>query len=262
MLLMPPLCWAGNAVVARALVGQFPPLALSCLRWVLAFAFLLPFAWHQWHAQRHALKGHTWMIGLMSLLGVGVYNSFQYLALQTSPVLNVTLIAASAPVFVLLTGALFFGERIYMRQLLGAAVSICGVLAVLLRGQWTQLLELRIAAGDAWMLAAAASWAVYTWLIRRHRPAMDGVPFLAMQMAIGSALIAPFALWEGASGASVVWSSSALWGLLFVATFPSLVAYWCWDIGVARAGAVVPRARLSNSIKRKKAAAAKVELNI
>ncbi len=34
LLTLPPLFWAGNAVLARMLVGEVPPLALSLLRWV------------------------------------------------------------------------------------------------------------------------------------------------------------------------------------------------------------------------------------
>ena len=39
---LPPLLWAGNAVVGRLLVGQVPPLTLNLLRWLLAALFLLP----------------------------------------------------------------------------------------------------------------------------------------------------------------------------------------------------------------------------
>ena len=72
--------------------------------------------WPNW--RRYALLG---------LLGVGCYNALQYLALKTSTPINVTLVASSTPVLMLGMGALFFGQRISRRQLLGAALSIAGV---------------------------------------------------------------------------------------------------------------------------------------
>ncbi len=226
--------------MGRAVVGEFPPLALSLLRWILALMLLAPFAWRAVVKQNHLIYRQGFMVAVISLLGVGIYNSFQYLALQTSPALNVTLIASSTPVFALATGALFFGERIRATQLFGAIVSLLGVLVVMVRGEWARVADLHIAAGDAWMLAAAASWAIYTWLLRRHRPALDLAPFLAVQMALGALFIAPFAGLEAWSGAHVVWSDRTVAALVFVATLPSLAAYWCWDRGVAQAGAVLP----------------------
>ena len=240
LLTVPPMCWAANAVVGRAVVGEFPPLALSFLRWSLALAILAPFAWRAVLAQRASIRRHWPVVLATSLLGIGAYNSFQYIALQTSPALNVTLIASSAPVFVLLAGALFFGQRVRGAQALGAAVSVAGVLVVLVRGEWTRVAELRIAAGDVWMLLAAASWAVYTWLLRTRRPDLDLAPFLVVQIAVGSVAIAPFAAVEALGGAQILWSGTTVAALLFVAVFPSLAAYWCWDRGVARAGAVLP----------------------
>lgn len=244
LLTVPPLCWAGNAVVGRAVVGEFPPLALSLLRWLLALAILVPLAWPALRAERAAMaavvRQQPWLVVALSVLGVGVYNSFQYLALQTAPALNVTLIASSAPVFILLVGAIAFGERVRGAQVSGAMLSIAGVVVVLVRGDWQHLLGLQLVAGDLWMLAAAASWAVYTWLLRRHRPDLGLAPLLALQMAVGAASIAPFAAWEAAQGAAVAWSLKTAGALLFVALLPSLAAYWCWDRGVARAGAVLP----------------------
>ncbi len=227
-------------MVGRAVVGEFPPLALSLSRWVLALLLLAPFAWRALAAQKHLLYRQPAMVATISLLGIGCYNSFQYLALQTSPALNVTLIASSTPVFALMTGALFFRERIRAMQVLGATVSLLGVLVVMVRGEWVRVADLRFAVGDLWMLAAAATWSIYTWLLRRHRPALDLAPFLMVQMALGSLFIAPFAGLEAWSGAQVVWSDRTLAALFFVATLPSLAAYWCWDRGVAQAGAVLP----------------------
>ena len=108
LMVLPPLMWAGNAVVGRLMVGQVPPLMLNLLRWSLALAILVPLGWHVMRTaeQRRALWAKRYPLSLLGLLGVGAYNALQYLALTTSTPLNVTLIAASSPLWMLSIGAL------------------------------------------------------------------------------------------------------------------------------------------------------------
>ncbi len=111
LLTIPPLLWAGNAVVGRMVQGLIPPITLNFLRWVLAFAILLPLA--GWVLRPSSgLWPHWRRFTLLGLLGVGGYNALQYLALQTSTPLNVTLVASSIPLWMLATGALFFGVKV------------------------------------------------------------------------------------------------------------------------------------------------------
>ncbi len=240
LLTLPPLFWAGNAVFARLLVGEMPPLVLSLLRWLLALGIFLPFAWRALAEHRVALRAAWKEIALIGLLGVGAYNTFQYLAVQTSTAVNVTLIAASTPVFVLLFGVLFFGERARLAQWLGAALSLCGVTWVLLRGDPANVTHLGFVPGDLIMIAANITWALYTWLLRKRRPQLPFAPFLAAQMLVGAAAIAPLAGVELALDHVIVWNQRVVAVLVYMAIFPSIIAYYCWDRGVTRVGAVVP----------------------
>ena len=45
LLMLPPLFWAGNAIVGRLMVGVIPPLTLNFLRWAIALLLLLPFCY-------------------------------------------------------------------------------------------------------------------------------------------------------------------------------------------------------------------------
>lgn len=241
LLLLPPVFWAGNALVGRALVGQFPPLALSFLRWALAFAVIAPFTLPALWRQRALLREWALPLLAISAVGVGAYNSLQYLALQTSSVLSVTLIAASGPVITLIVGALAFRAPVRRLQWLGAAVSLAGVLAVVTRGEPMRLATLQLAAGDVIMLVATLCWSLYTWLLRRRRPPLPLAPFLTAQIGLGALMILPFAWAEAAlTGARIAWGWPTASGLVYVALLPSLAAYWAWDRGVARAGPILP----------------------
>jgi drug/metabolite transporter (DMT)-like permease len=241
LLLLPPLFWAGNAVVGRALVGHFPPLALSFWRWALAFAILLPFAARSISAHRVTIRTHWRALVVLSFLGVACYNSLQYLALQTSGAVNATLIGASGPVAGLLIGAAFYQARVSHRQWLGAALSAAGVLWVIARGDLANLLGFRFAIGDLVMLVATVLWSFYTWMLRRQRPPLPMTALLALQIGLGASMILPVYLVEFAVTQRVPEATAGnLAALAYVAVLPSIVAYYCWDRGVARAGAVLP----------------------
>ncbi|MCK9283755.1 MAG: DMT family transporter [Rhodocyclaceae bacterium] len=240
-LLLPPLFWAGNAVIGRAMVGQLPPMALSFWRWAIAFLLILPFTARGMFAARAEIRARRYDLLVFGVAGVGVYNSFQYLALQTSPALNVTLIASSGPVFTLLAGALFFHAPVSRRQAGGALLSIAGVLWVVARGSVEQLVELRLTPGDGYILFAIAVWSIYTWLLRTRRPQIPAATFLAVQIGIGAIAILPFYLVERAwTGIEIALNPPVLLTLAYVGLLPSLAAYFCWDRAVARTGATLP----------------------
>ncbi len=241
LLLLPPLFWAGNAVVGRALVGHFPPLALSFWRWTFAFVLLLPFASKAIRAHHDTIRAHWRTLLTVSFLGVGCYNSLQYIALQTSSAVNATLISASGPVAGLLIGALFYQTRVSQRQWTGAVLSIAGVLWVIARGDAGNLLKLHFAVGDLIMLVATVLWSFYTWMLRRRRPPLPMTAFLTLQIGLGALMILPLYLLEYALTARVPEPTAQnLAALVYVVLLPSIVAYFCWDRGVARAGAVLP----------------------
>jgi drug/metabolite transporter (DMT)-like permease len=240
LLTVPPLMWAGNAVVGRMVHDLVPPITLNFLRWLVAFFILLPLAW-QVLRPSSGLWSHWRRFGLLSLLGVGCYNALQYLALQTSTPLNVTLVAASGPFWMLIIGALFFKAPVRRMQLLGALLSISGALVVLSRGNWTELLAVRLVAGDLFILLATACWAFYSWLLsRRDEPDAirnDWAAFLMGQVVFGLAWSGLFSGLEWTlTDAQITWGWPLIATLAFVAVGPAVLAYRCWGLGIQQAG--------------------------
>lgn len=243
MLVVPPLLWAGNAVVGRLVNTLVPPMTLNFLRWAVAFVILLPLAYRLLRPGS-ALWPHWRRFTLLGLLGVGCYNALQYLALQTSTPLNVTLVAASVPVWMLAVGALFFGERVSRRQVAGALMSIAGVLVVLSRGDWALLAQVRLVPGDLYVLLATLAWAFYSWLLSQPKepPAIrnDWAAFLMAQIVFGLGWSGLFAGAEWALlDVHISWGWPLAAALLYVAVGPAVIAYRCWGVGVQRVGPAV-----------------------
>jgi len=250
-LTLPPLLWASNAIVGRlSVAGGAPlasPLTLNFLRWAVMLAILVPIVRIAERRAPHAdgpleaVRRHWRIFIAFGLLAIASYNSLQYMALRTSTAINVTLIAASGPLFTLIIGRLFFHEPAARRAWLGAALSLVGVLVVLTGGEAERIRGLRFVPGDLLMIVATIVWALYSWLLRRHRPDLPVLTFLLLQTGFGVALSLPLVGVEWVAGDLVVALTGAtLAVVLWVATGPSLVAYWCWDRGVAEAGPLLP----------------------
>ncbi|MEY4750055.1 MAG: hypothetical protein RIQ60_2269 [Pseudomonadota bacterium] len=255
----PPLLWAGNAVVGRMTVASVPPLLLNAMRWSIALLVLLVLGRRVLAAAARSQVLARWpYLAAIGLFGVGAYNALQYLALTTSTPINVTLIAASGPLWTLVVGAIGFAEPVHRRQLAGAAISLLGVAVVLGRGDLATLLAVQLVPGDLLMLLAQASWATYTWLLARpvasmrdaarpqvvdadgtHR-AWNWAEFLLVQTMFGL-------LWGGLGAGveqvlaprAVLWSPAVLAALAYIVVGPSLLAYACWGRAVAQAGPAV-----------------------
>ena len=240
LLTLPPLLWAGNAVVGRLVRGAVPPMTLNLLRWTIALLILVPLGWRTLRGG-HGVLARWRRYCLLGLLGVGMYNSLQYLALQTSTPINVTLVASGMPVWMMLVGRLFYGVKVRPAQVAGAVLSIVGVLVVLCRGDVDQLLALRLVAGDLFMILASIAWSFYSWMLLQpgDEPALraDWAAFLAAQVGYGVLWSAAFAGAEWALGAHpIAWSGKVAAALLFVATCPAILAFGMWGAGVRRAG--------------------------
>lgn len=237
LLLLPALFWAGNAVIGRAVVGDLPPFTLSFWRWVGAALILLPVGLPRVWAQREHLRGRWSELLALALTSVAAYNTLLYLALQTTTAINATLVACSMPIVIIALSWLWLGETIGPRQGVGVVVSLGGVLLVIARGDPATLLALQLQPGDGWMLVAVLSWAVYSVLLRRHPTRLDPLALLTVLVLLGTPMILPLYLWELAAGRVWTPTPSGLAVIAYVAVFPSVLAYYYWNQGVARLGA-------------------------
>jgi drug/metabolite transporter (DMT)-like permease len=237
--------WAGNAIVGRVLVasGAVSPITLSTVRWGLAALLLLPLGWRVF-APGSTLWQNKKRFLLLGLFGVGSYNALLYLALETSTAINVTLIGASMPIWMLFIGAVFYQTKPRLLQAVGAVVSLIGVAVVLTRGDLSTLLSMQVVLGDLFIMVATITWAVYSWMLTRPGSSNERewpwAQFLMAQIFAGLLWTTFFDGFEIAAGQAYLdlnlWTASLI---LFVAIGPSLISYRCWGLGVNGAGPTV-----------------------
>ena len=236
LLVLPPLFWAGNAVLARGIAELIPPVALSFWRWTIALTILLPFSWRQTRRDWPQIKAGWKTIVLLGLLGIAIFNTLLYTAAHSTTALNISLTQSVMPAVIVLISFVLFREKVSRRQLVAVLLCILGAAYIVMRGDWRRLQQLSFVEGDLLMLLAVVIYGLYTVLLRK-RPPIHPFSFLVTTFSVGVITLLPLYVWELGQAAPLVLSQPVLLSLGYVGLFPSVFAYFCWNRGIELIGA-------------------------
>jgi len=230
------LCWSGNHILGRAIAGHVPPFAISTVRWLLPALILWPFARPHLKRDWPAIRQHWKLILFLGLIGGALFGALQYVGLQYTTAINVSVLNSLAPVLIGAAGVALFGDRLTGMQMLGITVSLAGVLVIISKANLAALGSLGFNWGDVIILFNMATWAVYSACLRL-RPPLHWLSFTFMLAVISGLATLPFWMLEHAGGLTLQPTLLTASALAYVSIFPSLVAYACWNRGVELIGA-------------------------
>lgn len=239
MLTLPPLFWAGNWVVGRAVHGTVPPMALAFWRWTIASLVMLPFAWKYVRRDWALFAKHRRVLLLLGGMGTTVHNGFTYLGLNYTTAVNGLMLNSFLPVMIIAFSWALFRERLHALQWLGVVLSLAGVAVIIARGDLAVLLGLRLNPGDLIVVGSMVFWALYTIFLRWRPPGMHMFSFLFAISVIGVVAILPFLAIEMALGRFTQFTAASMAAMLYVGIVPSFLGYVLWNRGVALVGANV-----------------------
>jgi drug/metabolite transporter (DMT)-like permease len=236
LLVLATLFWSGNFVLGRAVRADVPPIGLAFWRWCGGSILVLGFAWSYLKRDWGLIRQHWKMILLLSILGVASFNTLVYTGLQYTTAINALLMQSAMPVLIVLMSYLFFRETVRVIQGVGILLSLMGVLTIVGQGRLEVLTSLSLNLGDLLVFIAVTLYAAYSALLRR-RPAIHPLSFIAVTFIAGTVILLPFYLWENGAGRVMSVDRVTLLTVGYVAIFPSILAYLCYNRGVELAGA-------------------------
>ncbi len=236
LLILPPLFWAGNTVLARGVAELIPPVTMSFWRWLIALTILLPFTWKQTLRDWPKIKEYWKIIFLLGLFGIASFNTLLYTAAHSTTALNIALTQSVMPVVIVLISFFLFRDRISRFQVFAIVLCMLGAGYIIIHGDFQRLLGLEFVVGDPLMLFAVCLYALYSVLLRK-RPAIHPMSFLTTTFAVGVVLLFPLYIWEGQTTPPFELTQPVFFSLLYVATCPSILAYLCWNKGIHEIGA-------------------------
>ena len=230
--------WSGNFIVAKAVNKEIPPISLNFYRWLTASLIILPFAWNKFKREWPIVKRSWQYLFLISLAGVALFNTFVYIGAHYTSAINLALIGTtSSPIMSVLFARIFLKEKVGLLKLIGMILCIIGVLYLLSRGDYHNLVSLHFGTGDLWMLLAAFCFAVYNTMVKKKPLGISPVNFLFVLFSLGTLLVLPFFIWEAGTTASVHWNSELILSILFLGLGASVICFWIWNIAIGKLGA-------------------------
>jgi drug/metabolite transporter (DMT)-like permease len=236
LLILAVFFWAGNFIIGRAVRANIPPVALAFWRWAGASMLLagiaLPYVKRDWRT----VKGNLPVLTLLSAFGVASFNTLLYTGLQWTTAINAFLMQSLMPVLIVAISLLFFHERITPRQAGGIVISLLGAVTIIARGDAALLGALAINRGDIFVFLAVISYAGYSAALRL-RPPIHPLSLLLTTFVIGTSMLLPVYLWEVCTTPPMNVSVQSALAIIYVAVFPSIASYFCYNRGVEMVGA-------------------------
>jgi drug/metabolite transporter (DMT)-like permease len=235
LLAMASLFWSGNHIVGRAIAGLVPPIGISAARWLLPAIVLWPFAKPHLERDWPRIKSHWRLLLFLGVSGGAIFTVGQYVGLQYTTALNVSVLNSLSPVVIVACGALIFRDRLKWLQIAGIATSLCGVLAIVTKLEPRTLLDLAFNRGDIIIVANMALIGVYSSYLRRLPP-LHWLSFIFVLALVSAVCTLPFAVWEHFSGFVFQPNWPTVFAVLYVAIFPSVIGFAAWTRGIELIG--------------------------
>ena len=254
MLVCASLFWAGNFMVGKyAFLIEIPPLSLVFYRWSLVWIILLPFTYKEIIKHKYIILNNLPLLFFLGLTSVGLFNSFTYLSLIHTQVINASLFNTAIPAIIILLCFLFKIERTNRFQILGLIISVCGILAIITKLKLDVLFTLNFNRGDLIMIGGVITWGVYSTLLKKKKFTLPLLTLVHVICTFGLISVFPQFLYELSNGQVIKFDTNLFSTLVFLALFPSIGSYYCWAgavsiIGANRAGISLSLIPLFSSI--------------
>jgi len=242
MLVCATLFWAGNFVVGKfAFLTNIPPLSLVFYRWLLVWLILLPFTFKEILKFKDTILNNLPLLFFLGFTSVGLFNSFTYLSLVHTQVINATLFNTAIPAVIILLCFLFNIEKTNKFQIFGLIISVLGILSIITKLDIEILLSLNFNKGDIIMIGGVITWGVYSTLLKKKKFTLPLLTLVHVICTFGLICVFPQFLYEFSQGQFIKFDINLGYTLIFLAIFPSIGSYYCWAgavsiIGANRAG--------------------------
>ena len=229
--------WSGNFFAGKiAFLSDLTPFKLGFFRWLLAMLILLPFTYSEIIKNYNYYKKNIILLTFLGFLAVTVFNSLTYISLQTTLIINSTLMASIAPVLMIGFSWLIFKTKTTILQFAGIFLSLLGAFSIILKGNINNLYNLYFTSGDIWMFTAVVSWCLYSVLLKKIDNSISQLASLQVMVILGLLFIFPLYIVENYNTSFLPTQKIDFVIIIYVAIFASIIAFFSWNKGVSIIG--------------------------
>ena len=229
--------WSGNFFAGKiAYLSDLTPFKLGFFRWLLAMLILLPFTYSEIVKNYYYYKKNILLMTFFGFLAVTVFNSLTYISLQTTLIINSTLMASIAPVLMIGFSWLIFKTKTTLLQFAGIFLSLLGAFSIILKGNINNLFNLHFTSGDVWMFTAVVSWCLYSVLLKKIDNSISQLASLEVMVILGLVFIFPLYIIDNYNTSFLPTQKIDFAIIIYVAIFASIIAFFSWNKGVSIIG--------------------------
>ena len=254
LIFVSPACFCSNMILAKAMSGIFPPVAMALSRWSFV-ALLIGLAMAPVLAAYHQQIRREWKsVMLLGGLGMGLCGAPIYMAGTLTTATNIGLIYAVCPILILSLSLAGEKRRPGLLQSIGMGAGFIGVVFILMKGQLEQLLLLSVNSGDLLVVMGTVAFAVYSIGLKAFRSELPALLRFGVMAFAGSLWHFPFWIYEAVVlGDRVVLTPEIVGVVAILVLVASLGAYLSYGyiverLGASRAGLVLYMLPLYNAL--------------
>ncbi len=234
------LFWSANFIIGRYIGSDVEPLELAFFRWIFVVILLIPsFFIIDIKKVISIFKKNFILLSFLSLLGITLFNTLLYIALQTTTATNALLINSIVPILILVLSFFILKTRISKMQTFGILLSTFGVVFLVLKGNILNIFTIEFTTGDMWVLSSSLAWATYSVVVKFKPKELTHLELFVTVVYVGTFLfLIPWYLYQGYTLEREVNILKNNWHFfVYVSVFPSLLSYYFWHNGIHRIGA-------------------------
>ena len=238
MLVCATLFWAGNFMVGKyAYLENIPPMSLVFFRWSFVWVILLPFTYKEILKNKDIILNNLPLLFFLALTSVGLFNTFTYLSLVHTQVINASLFNTAIPAMIIFLCFLLKIEKTNKFQIFGLIISVFGILSIITKLDLNILLSLNFNKGDLIMVGGVITWGLYSSFLKKKKFTLPLLTLVHVLCTLGLMFLLPQFLYELSQGLTVKINTNLGYTLIYLALFPSIGSYYCWAGAVAIIGA-------------------------
>ncbi|MDQ0341177.1 drug/metabolite transporter (DMT)-like permease [Caldalkalibacillus uzonensis] len=230
------LFWGLNPVIGQVLLDTFHPVLISTFRWLIALCVLLPVTLLNNQIDFSIVKRHWKNIFLAALLGITLFQTLTYIAVQYTSPINITLITTATPILIAIFSYFHTSESLNVHQITGMILATIGVLWIISQGDVSVFVELNFNRGDLIMILAVFAWAGYSMVSKELIKDFQLITSITICSVLGVLLLVPAALWALVTHPPLHITFEAIAGLILLALTASILAFLWYNLGIKSLG--------------------------
>jgi drug/metabolite transporter (DMT)-like permease len=225
-LILTAIVWGASPPIFKWALDAIPPFTFIFVRFLLATLMLLPFTTHKLKVAKKDIP----KIALLGFVGFTLHIPTIFIGLTLAPSINASMIATSAPVFLIIGSFFLLREKIHRKIIFGTTLSMIGILLIILRPFFESGFNGSII-GNLLFVISTLWFVIYTILLKEFRLPYSPLTITFWIFAFATMTFFPLYLWES-HGVALNIPLQGLIGILFGAVFTSNVAYMLFNFAL------------------------------